>query len=133
MAGHPDRADAIFKSGGTFVDCYRFRADALDHRGDWQGAQRAYQAALDLAPDLPAAYYAWGMALARHNDLPGAIKLFTAANLRGPGWADPLKAWGDVLARQGKWREAVEKYDEALQHAPAWSNLKESRAAAAAH
>lgn len=133
VAGHPDRADAIFKSGGTFVDCYRFRADALDHRGDWQGAQRAYQAALDLAPDLPAAYYAWGMALARHNDLPGAIRLFTAAHLRGPGWADPLKAWGDVLARQGKWREAVEKYDEALQHAPAWSNLKESRAAAAAH
>ena len=37
-AGHPDRADAILLSSGTFVDCYRFRADILDGRGDWPAA-----------------------------------------------------------------------------------------------
>ena len=51
-----------------------------------------------LAPDLPAAYYSRGVALARHGDLSGAETKFEQANLRGPLWADPLKAWGDVLA-----------------------------------
>jgi len=39
-ARHPDKADAVLKTGGTFVDCYRFQADILDGRGDWAGAQR---------------------------------------------------------------------------------------------
>jgi len=55
-AGHPDKADAVLKTGGTFVDCYRFRADILGSRGDWPGAQKAYADAVALAPDLPAAY-----------------------------------------------------------------------------
>jgi tetratricopeptide (TPR) repeat protein len=126
-AGHPDKADAVLASAGSFVDCYRFRGDILDHRGDWAGAQKAYAAAVALAPDLPAAYYSWGQALARHGDLAGALAKLQAANRRGPTWADPLKAWGDVLARQGHWREALGKYDAALRHAPAWSALHRAR------
>jgi tetratricopeptide (TPR) repeat protein len=129
-AGHPDLADAALNKAGHFVDCYRFKADILDHRGDWPAAQQAYGAAVALAPDLPAAWYSWGQALARHGDLEGAKQKFAAANKRGPHWADPLKAWGDVLARQGKWGEALSKYDEALQYAPAWRELKEARAVA---
>jgi tetratricopeptide (TPR) repeat protein len=129
-AGRPDRADAAFKAGGHFVDCYRFRADALDHRGDWPAAQHAYADAVAVAPDLPAAYYSWGVALAGHGDLAGAIEKLAAANARGPHWADPLKAWGDVLMRQGKRDEAVAKYDEALQYAPTWAALQRARAAA---
>ncbi|HWE47591.1 MAG TPA: tetratricopeptide repeat protein, partial [Caulobacteraceae bacterium] len=128
--GHPDKADAVLAKGGTFVDCYRFKADILDHRGDWAGAQRQYAAAVALAPDLPAAYYSWGMALVRHGDLKGAMAKFAAANKRGPHWADPLKAWGDVLARQGKWDEALKKYRKALSYAPAWSELRRAEAVA---
>ncbi len=62
-AGHPDKADELLKSAGTFVDCYRFRADILDGRGDWPEAQKAYAEAVALAPDLPAGYYSWGVAL----------------------------------------------------------------------
>jgi hypothetical protein len=51
-----------------------------------------------LAPDVPAAYYSWGVALARHGDLMGAEAKLMDANERGPRWADPLKALGDVLA-----------------------------------
>jgi hypothetical protein len=37
-AGHPEKADAVLKTGGTFVDCSRFQGDILDGRGDWKGA-----------------------------------------------------------------------------------------------
>jgi len=133
LAGHPDKADAALKAGGHYVDCYRFRGDILDHRGDWAGAQKAYAAAVAIAPDLPAGYHSWGLALARHGDLAGAIDRLKAANQRGPHWADPLKAWGDVLARQGRWRDALAKYDAALKYAPAWAELRHARGAAAVH
>ncbi len=132
-AGHPDKADAILALPGAehLVDCQRFRGDILDHRGDWAGAQQAYGAAVALAPDLPAGYYSWGVALARHGDLAGAISKLQAANQRGPHWADPLKAWGDVLAKQRHWDDALAKYDEALKYAPNWTALKQARDAAA--
>jgi tetratricopeptide (TPR) repeat protein len=130
-AGHPDKADAILKAAGTFVDCYRFRADILDGRSDWPGAQKAYADAVALAPDLPAAYYSWGVALAKRGNLDGATAKLKDANQRGPHWADPLKAWGDVLVKQGNTNEALTKYDEALKYAPNWMQLKEAREALA--
>jgi tetratricopeptide (TPR) repeat protein len=130
-AGHPEKADAVLKTAGTYVDCYRFRADIIDHRGDWPGAQDAYQQAVALAPDLPAAYYSWGLALARHGELAGAAARLKDANDRAGTWADPLKSWGDVLAKQGRLQEALAKYDAALKYAPQWGALKEARRAAA--
>ncbi len=132
-AGHPEKADAILANSNAahFVDCQRFRGDILDHRGDWAGAQQAYAQSVALAPDLPAGYYSWGVALARHGDLAGALAKLQAANQRGPHWADPLKAWGDVLAQQGHWNDALAKYDEALKYAPNWAALKQVRLVAA--
>jgi tetratricopeptide (TPR) repeat protein len=130
-AGHAGKADAALEAGGHFVDCYRFRGDILDHRGDWPGAQKAYAAAVEIAPDLPAGYYSWGVALARHGDLTGAEVKLKDANQRGPHWADPLKSWGDVLAKQGRGKEALMKYDEALKYASNWKQLREAREAAA--
>ena len=113
------------------MDCFRFRADILDGRGDWPGAQKAYADAVALAPDLPAAYYSWGVALAKHGNLDGAAAKLKDANQKGPHWADPLKAWGDVLVKQGKTKDALVKYDEALKYAPNWQQLKAAREAAA--
>jgi len=131
MAGRPAKADAALAAGGSFVDCYRFRGDILDHRGDLPGAQKAYAAAVGLAPDLPAAYYSRGLARARRGDLNGAEADYAAANQRGPHWADPLKAWGDALAAQGRWAEAKAKYDQASPLAPRWGAL--AAAGARAH
>jgi len=136
-AGRPDKADAALAAGksfgvtGSFVDCQRFRGDILDHRGDWPGAQKAYADAVALAPDLPAGYYSWGVALARHGNLVDAEAKLQAAHQRGPHWADPLKAWGDVLVQQGQRKEALAKYDQALKYAPNWTALKQAREAAA--
>lgn len=114
---------------GTFVDCYRFRGDVLDLRGDWSGAQAWYAKAVKLGPSIPSGYYSWGIALARHGDLDGAAAKFKDANQKGPHWADPLKAWGDVLVTQHKIPEALAKYDEALKYAPNWKQLKQARVA----
>jgi tetratricopeptide (TPR) repeat protein len=130
-AGHPDKADALLNAAGTFVDCYRFRADILDGRGDWAGAQKAYADAVALAPDLPAPYYSWGVALAKHGNLDGAASKLKDANQKGRHWADPLKAWGDVLSKQGHKKEALAKYDAALKYAPNWKQLKDAREAIA--
>jgi tetratricopeptide (TPR) repeat protein len=133
--GQPAKADAALDAVGTFtfVDCYRFRGDVLDVRGDWAGAQAWYAKAVKLAPSVPAGYYSWGMALAKHGDLDGAALKLKDANQKGPHWADPLKAWGDVLAKQGHTKEALAKYDEALKYAPNWKQLKEAREALAKH
>lgn len=132
LAGHADKADAALKTYGRYVDCYRFRADILDRRGDWSGARQAYAAAIALAPDMPAGYQSWGLALARHGNLGGAEAQYAAAVKRGPGWADPHKAWGDALAAQGQWKAALAQYDQALALAPAWAALQQARARALA-
>jgi tetratricopeptide (TPR) repeat protein len=128
LAGHPDKADAALNAvTHRYVDCLRFRGDILNHRGKWANAQKAYTDAVALAPDLPAAYYSWGVALAAHGDLAAAETELREANARGPHWADPLKAWGDVLVKEGKLRAARRRYDEALNYAPNWAALTAAR------
>jgi tetratricopeptide (TPR) repeat protein len=131
--GQPGKADAALNpfGGFTLVDCYRFRGDVLDLRGDWTAAQQWYAKAVELAPSIPAGYYSWGLALARHGDPAAAAAKFKDANLKGPHWADPLKAWGDALTAQGKIKEALGKYDAALRYAPNWKQLKDAREAVA--
>ncbi|MGH8278671.1 MAG: hypothetical protein ACRETQ_03785, partial [Gammaproteobacteria bacterium] len=118
LSGHPDKADAVMATCGHFVDCYRFKADIVDHRGNWTQAQQDYQAAVNLAPSLPMAYESWGEALAHHGDYKDAIVKFEAAHQRGPHWCDPLKYWGDALAAEGNYRAAIGKYAEAAQYTP---------------
>ncbi len=135
--GQPVKAQAALDAPqkavgvGTIVDCYRFRGDVLDLRGDWAGAQEWYDKAVKLGPSIPSGYYSWGVALAKHGDLAGAAAKFQLANQKGPHWADPLKAWGDVLVKQNNAKDALVKFDEALKYAPNWKQLKEAREAAA--
>ncbi len=127
--GQPAKADAALKpyGGASYVDCYRFKGDVLDLRGDWAGAQEWYAKAVKLGPSIPTGYYSWGMALFRHGDLNGAAAKFKDANHKSPHWADPLKAWGDVLVKQGNTKDALAKYDEALKYAPNWMQLEKAR------
>jgi tetratricopeptide (TPR) repeat protein len=132
-SNQPAKADAALRpfGGGTYLDCYRYRGDVLDLRGDWPGAQEWYAKAVQLGPSLPAGYYSWGLALAKRGDLAGATTKLRLANQKAPHWADPLKVWGDVLVKQGKTKDGLAQYDEALKYAPNWKQLKEAREAAA--
>ncbi|HEX2791276.1 MAG TPA: tetratricopeptide repeat protein [Steroidobacteraceae bacterium] len=133
--GQPAKADAALNAVGTltFVDCYRFRGDVLDRRGDWAAAQEWYTKSVTLSPSSPAGYYSWGVALAKHGELDAAAAKLEDANRRGPHWADPLKAWGDVLSKQGRTKEALAKYDQALKFTPNWKQLWDAREALAKH
>jgi tetratricopeptide (TPR) repeat protein len=133
LVGESAKADAALDAVGDvhFVDCYRFRGDVLELRGDWAGAQDWYAKSVQLGPSIPSGYYSWGVALAKHGDLAGAVARFKEANQHGPHWADPLKAWGDILAKQGLRKDALTKYDEAIKYAPNWKQLKQARDAVA--
>jgi len=87
----PDKADAILKATGNFLDCYRFRGDILDHRGDWAAAQKACAGAVALAPELPAGYYSWGLALAKYH----------AALKYAPNWKHLKDARAATAKQQG--------------------------------
>jgi tetratricopeptide (TPR) repeat protein len=130
LTGQGAKAEALFARRGRWVACYSFHADALDHSGDWPGAQAGYARAVALAPDLPFAYDRWGQALLRHGDAAGAAAKFAAAHQRGPHWADPLKHWGDALASLGQRREAAVKYAQAATYAPNWAELRLARSRA---
>jgi tetratricopeptide (TPR) repeat protein len=117
------QVDADLARGGHRVDCYRFKADISDRRGDWTLAQKQYAEAAALAPSLPGSYYSWGEALARHRDYAGAIAKFKEASERGPHWCDPLKSWGDALATQKDFKAAVKRYELAEPYAPNWGQL----------
>ncbi len=116
-------ADADIARGGHFVDCYRFKGDIADMRGDWNGAQRAYAAAVSLAPSIPSSYESWGEALMRHGQQAEAMEKFALAHEKGPHWADPLEHWGEALAVDGKPDRAVGKYKAAADDAPNWGHL----------
>ncbi|MGH8306879.1 MAG: tetratricopeptide repeat protein [Gammaproteobacteria bacterium] len=124
LSDQNSKADVAIAKGGHVVDCYRFKGDVADHRGNWVRAQQDYQAAVDLAPSLPMAYQSWGLALLRHGDYKDAIEKFQQANQRGPHWCDPLKYWGDALAAQGNYKQAIEKYAEAAKYTPGWGALE---------
>ncbi|MGO9932705.1 MAG: tetratricopeptide repeat protein [Steroidobacteraceae bacterium] len=132
QTGQQAKADAAINAVGklTFVDCERFRGDLLDLRGDWTGAQEWYAKAVQLAPSIPAGYYSWGVALAKHGQFESAAAKLKDAHQKGPHWADALKAWGDVLAKQGKIKDARARYNEALKYAPNWKQLKAAARAA---
>jgi tetratricopeptide (TPR) repeat protein len=130
--GKIDEALADLAKQGSFVDCYRFRADLLDQKGDWSSAQAWYQRAIALAPDLPAGYYSRGLAMLRHGNIESAMADFSEAMKKGPHWADPAKAAGDILWRDGKREAAMQHYKEALKWAPAWRELKEKHDSLAA-
>ena len=49
-AEHPDKADAVLKSAGTFMDCYYLRGDILEVRGDWLAMLKQAKSSINRRP-----------------------------------------------------------------------------------
>ena len=131
LTGRRAEAETVIGQTGRYVECYAARAQGFEAAGDRAGADRAFAAAIALAPSAAFAYEAYGRALLARGDLAAALAYFAPAETRAPHWADPLKGFGDVLARQGKWGLALARYDRALLLAPKWLQLRQARDEAA--
>lgn len=119
-------ADARALLAATPPDCYRcvlYQGRTLAVLGDIPGSERAFAAAVRLAPAIPAAYAAWGQARLARGDVDGAIRVLRQAQERGPRWADPLKYEGDALAGRRDWDGALSRYAAAAERAPRWGAL----------
>ncbi len=120
------------KSAGTFVDCYRFRGDILDGRGDWTGAQTGVCRRGRAGP-RPAG---WVLLLGLGAGAAWRFCRQPKPNSRTQMFAGPI---GPIRSRHGAmcWRSKVAlrmhspSTTAALKLAPNWTALKEARAAAA--
>ena len=120
-AGHP--ADAQALAALLPPDCYpcaRARAEIAAADNDVPGADRAFAAAVRLAPSLPFAYVEWGRLRLAHGDPAGAIAKAAQAQKAGPNYADASELWGDALVAERNYPSAIAKFVAADKEAPHW-------------
>jgi tetratricopeptide (TPR) repeat protein len=108
---------------GDCVPCLRARAGVAEVAGDRAGADKAFAAALALAPDVAITETAWGQILLARGDVAGALVKLASASRKGPRSPDALELWGEALMAKGDFGSAVSKFHQAAVFAPAWGRL----------
>ena len=117
-------ADKVLARNPKRYEAYHLRGDARLELGDYEGAIDAYQAAMDIRPDLRAynraAYVAW-----MHGDAEGAIRWLDLALGSGSARDPESSAWcfvdlGEIYRHRGDTRRAVAAADRALALQPAY-------------
>jgi len=96
-------------------------------RGDYPAAAREYDAALDLLPKFPAAFYNLGNDLLRSGEYPRAARVFTRSLKLNPNDAWALNNRGQAYRKFGDLKKARRDFEAALKldpkFAPARANL----------
>ena len=128
----PWLAYALFRSGQTAAaraqiadtpaDCYlcqRVRGRLAAEAGD-AAAERAFAAAVVLAPDLPFAYVERGRARLARGDVAGALADCALAKARSPNFADAPELCGEAWLRRGDPAAAARAFSLAGRLAPHW-------------
>jgi tetratricopeptide (TPR) repeat protein len=102
-------------------------AQELEQRGAWEGAVRAYEAALAELPELAEAHFNRANLLRRAGRHQDALAGYDRALALRPRWAAAHLNRGALLAEQGQASEAIAAYRQATRIEPnnnrAWSNL----------
>jgi tetratricopeptide (TPR) repeat protein len=102
-------------------------AHALEALANWEGAARAYEAALAEDPDLAEAQFCRGNALRHAGRVEEALAAYARAITLRPRWGAAHMNRGALLADSGRPAEAVGFYRAATRLEPgndaAWSNL----------
>ena len=103
------------------------RGLAAHRRGDLDGAERDYRAALQAAPGHPHAEHFLGVIRYQNGDFAGALPLLERSTARVPGEPEFHNNTGLALAAIDRTEDAVAAYRSALvrkpDHATAWNNL----------
>jgi tetratricopeptide (TPR) repeat protein len=109
------------------VDALVRDAMATHQRGDLDGAERAYRAALAQVPAHPMATHFLGVSLYQRGRTDEALPLLEAAAAAVPQEAEFHNNFGLALAAADRTGEAIAAHRRALalrpEHAIAWSNL----------
>jgi tetratricopeptide (TPR) repeat protein len=82
--------------------------------GDFTAAQRAFERAVEAAPDLAVAHSKVGVALAHQGQHDAAIACFSKALQLQPGYAPAYSNLGNAYRAKGMPVEAVAAYQRAL-------------------
>src|SRR5918996_5795946 len=100
------------------IAVYRLHARALASLDDFEGARRAYEAMLDIAPDSVDARVGL-VRIAMRADDPGASELLLADALHiAPDHPTLLGLSGDLAFQRGAYADAVDHYRNQLETAP---------------
>jgi tetratricopeptide (TPR) repeat protein len=93
------------------------QGEALFDAGDYVGAERLFQQAIDLDGGDANSYNWLGVALEKQKRSDEAIAAYAKSIELYGSTADrkyPLQNWGDILCDQDKWPEAESKYRDAI-------------------
>ena len=90
--------------------------EALNYgdRQEWEEAARACQKALDLVPDMAAAYKILGNALQRMGKTAAAMDCYAKALEIQPDLAEVYAKIGSLYSQQEQWQPAIEYYQKAI-------------------
>jgi tetratricopeptide (TPR) repeat protein len=116
--------------GGEDVDgeaeAWKKRGYEQSDLGDFEGALKSYDKALEIKPDYHKAWYLRGIALRKLGRLEEAITSYDKALEFKPDYHFCWHHLGYTLAILGRFEEAIADYDKALEFKPdndgAWNN-----------
>ncbi|MGH2349739.1 MAG: tetratricopeptide repeat protein [bacterium] len=98
------------------VEARPFLEEGEEHlaAGDYAAAQRAFERAVEAAPDLAVAHSKVGVTLAHQGQHDAAIARFSKALQLQPGYAPAYSNLGNAYKAKGMLVEAVAAYQRAL-------------------
>ena len=96
------------------------RGNAFHSLGMLDEAIQEYKKALELKPDIAAAYKYLGLAFYKKSWYDEALAAYTQAIRIHPMWAEVHLYRGNVYLVNGQFKEAADEYREALRWKPRW-------------
>ncbi len=112
---------AAIRIAGDRATYHTNLAEALRVLGQLDEARRAYEQALAITPQNPAAYNNLGTIQEAQGNLPAAIDCYRRAAAQHPGYPDPHNNLGIALEKQGDSLAAAECFRRAIEIEPRYA------------